>query len=282
LYSPIQSRIPKDRVGFPQILSSSFFSKLFLRIGIKSAVSRNTIKSLTQLGFKEEEIFYLPPMVDITKFNPSVSGSKTRKELGIPEGIPTILYLGNWAVWKGIDILLESLALLKKHFPYIRLITAWGSPYQRYTQRRKEIKSTIESLGLRGNIIEVYEVINVEELIASCDIVTAPALNTDGVADYPLSILDAMACGKPVVATNTGGVPEIVYHGWNGLLVNPGYSLHLAEAFSYLLNNKEIAKRMGMEGAKYIADNFSVNHIVDKLENIYKNISGDGDEWRYR
>ena len=278
LYSSIQPRTPKDRMGFPQLLSSPFFSKLFLRAGAKSAVSRNTINSLVQLGFSEEEIFYLPSAVDITKFNPSIPGGAIKRELRISKEVPTILYLGNWAVWKGIDTLIESMSRLSQQFPNVKLITAWGMPYQRYAQRREKIRSMIESLGLRGNIVEVYEVRNVAELIAACDVVTAPSLNTDGVADYPLSILDAMACGKPVVATAVGGIPEVIHSGQNGLLVEPGDSSQLAKALSHLLTNKEVARRMGEEAAKYVAENFDLNRVASRLEEIYRNISGSNDE----
>lgn len=270
LYSPVQLKPLKDRKGIYQRFSSPLFSRIFLSSGIKTAISRNIINSLVNIGFKPDEIIHLPPVVNSCNIQEMRS---ERDKLGIANDAPLIMYLGNWAVWKGIDVLIESMVKLAHEFPNIKLITAWGYPYKRYTLRRREILNKIEKLGLKDNIIEFYVVKDIRKLIAISDILVAPFLNTDGVADYPLAILDAMACGKPVVATNVGGIPEIVKSKETGLLVKPNDVPALTNAVSYIINNRIITNKMGEKGRVYAIENFNVERVVKKVEGLYEGIA---------
>jgi len=79
-----------------------------------------------------------------------------------------------------------------------------------------------------------------------------------------------MACGKPVIATRVGGLPEVISDRRNGLLVSPGNSQELADAIQYLLAHQQEAQKLGMEGARRVAAEFSTEVVVDKIEGIYK------------
>ena len=269
LYSPIRRPL-RDRKGIYQQLSSPIFSKISLSGGNIIAASENTRKSLMEVGFREEEIKSLPPVIDTTIFNTSLSKHEKREELGIPEEASVILYCGNWAGWKGVDILIDSMVEVVKEYPDAKLITAWGEPYEWYDKRKIMLTKKIKNLHLDEVIIEVGILKDIEKLMASSNVFVAPFLNTDGVVDRPLTILEAMACGTPVVATKVGGIPEIVKHHENGLLINPGDKFELAKAIIYMLENKKESKRMGINGAKLVSEKFKTEIVVDKLERIYE------------
>ncbi len=83
--------------------------------------------------------------------------------------------------------------------------------------------------------------------------------------------VEAMASGKPVIATRVGGIPEVVEHGRTGLLVEPGNSRQIAEAVLYLLENKDIAKKMGANGIEE-AKNYSPDIISKKYIEVYRQV----------
>jgi len=273
LYSPIQAKPLKDRKGTYQRLSSKFFSRFFLsKAGKITAVSENTKKSLKDIGFEHGDIVFTPPVIDTGFFNPLLPKQQKREELEIPMEAPMVLYCGNWAVWKGVDILIDAMPELINKYPDIKLVTAWGEAYDWYDERKVMISKKIKVLGLYKNVIELGIVKDIEKLMAASDVFVAPFRNTDGVADQPLSILEAMACGKPVIATNVGGILEIVRHEINGLLVNPGDVHELKNALLYILENKNEAMNMGENAAKYVAENYSMEVAVEKMERVYEEV----------
>lgn len=270
LYSPIQSKPLKDRKGIYQRLSTKFFSRFFLsKAGKITAISENTKKSLKDIGFEEEDIVFTPPAIDASFFDPSLPKQQKREELGIPMKAPMVLYCGNWAVWKGVDILIDAMPELIKEYPDIKLVIAWGEAYDWYDERKVMISKKIKELGLDKNAIELGIVKDIEKLMAASDVFVAPFRNTDGVADQPVSILEAMACGKLVIATNVGGIPEIVKHKVNGLLIEPNNVHVLKNTLLYILEHENEARKMGENAAKYVAKNYSVDVVVEKMEMVY-------------
>ena len=273
LYSPIQSKPLKDRKIIYQKLSSPLFTRLFLsNAGKITVVSENIKKSLMNIGFKEDSITLSQPIIDINIFNPSLPKQKKREEWGIPNETQVVFYCGNWAVWKGVDILIDTMPELTKKYPDIKVVTAWAEAYGWNEERKAMISKKIKDLFLDENVIEIGIVKDIQLLMAACDVFVAPFRNTDGVADQPLTILEAMACGKPIVATNVGGISEIVKPGVNGLLVEPDNVHELKNALLYLLENKKEANRMGNNAAKYVAENCSVEVVVEKMERTYEEV----------
>jgi glycosyltransferase involved in cell wall biosynthesis len=93
------------------------------------------------------------------------------------------------------------------------------------------------------------------------------------------AVLDAMALGKPVVATHSGGIPEIIYDGETGRLVAPADPVALAEGIVDLLTHPEQAKQMASQGRTVVREEFSIDTMVDKNIKVYQHIltSGDSD-----
>jgi glycosyltransferase involved in cell wall biosynthesis len=273
-YAPIKTMPLRDRKGIYQGLSSTFLSKyLFANIKRLTVFSDNTRESLVKIGIREDRIVNLPPAVDPSFFGESVSQEKVGPCLDIPEDAPKILYIGNWATWKGVDYLIESMTRVREVFPDARLITAWGEVYDWHDDRKEFIDRRIEELGLRDAIVQVGIVEDLPSLIRMCDVVAEPFLNTDGVADLPLAILESMACGKPVISTKVEGIPEIVNHGVNGLLVDPGNSEELANALIRILQNEDESGVMGRSARNFAFTNYSSKTVVDKLETIYHDVT---------
>lgn len=279
--SPIQPIISHNSVMF---FSNRILSKFYLsQVNKIIAVTENIQHSLTMAGVPHYKIEIVPPGIDISIYNPSISGGDVRKYFGIGSDLPLLLYVGNLTKIKGIHIFIEALKIIVKRFPDIKLLMALNMPLSKYeeedsaglydTERDFEIKEKIKSYGLNDNIIPLGIVKNMPQVMAASDVFITPFLNTVGVVDYPTSMLEAMAVGKPVIATRVGGIPEIVKHKENGMLVEPNNVDELVAAILYMLNNKEEAKNMGKEGAKTISEKFRLEIVVEELERIYEEVT---------
>lgn len=277
VYSPIQPIISHNTVMF---FSNKILSKFYLsQVNKIIAASKNVQDSLIRAGLPPYKIEMIPPGIDTKIYNPSLSSHGMRKSLGIGLNQPLLLYVGNLTKIKGIDILIEALNCIIKQFPDMKLLMALNMPLTKYKEEDTsklcsietfEIKKKIKSYGLNDNIIPLGIVKNMPQVMAASDVFITPFLNTVGVVDYPTSLLEAMAVGKPVIATRVGGIPEIIKHQKNGILVEPNNVDELVDAILYMLNNKEEAKNMGKEGAKIISEKIRTEIVVDELERIYE------------
>ena len=109
---------------------------------------------------------------------------------------------------------------------------------------------------------------NLEELYSSIDILVNPSLYES----FGNTCLEAMAYGKPVIATNTGGVPEVIEDGVTGILVPPRNFKKMAEAVIYLLKNPNITQKMGKAGREKAKKYFTINRVGNEIEGVYKNV----------
>ena len=271
LYSPVHKKSLKDRKGLYQVMSSGIFTKIFLfNAGIITCISDNIKRSLMDVGFNELDV--IPPVIDTEIFNPQLDGIKKRNELKIPNDAKVILYCGSWAKWKGVDLLIKAVHDVKKDYPNIILITAWGEPYDWYDERKTQLSMLVKSLELKDNVIELGVVHDIQMLMAACDIFVAPFLNIDGVADPPLSILEAMACKKTAIATKIGSIPKIITNGVNGFLVEPN---NLAELTNVLRNtvHNENTEKINNNASKYVFEHYGMDAVVDKLIETYGNMN---------
>ena len=253
-------------------LTSNILGLCLSHVSAVIAISKNVKMSLIKAGFPSKKIAIIPPAVDTSVFNPSVDIDRARKNLGICEDDSVVMFLGNTAISKGIDDLLIAMRFVSKKVPSAKLIMVLDR-LPIHLSRYPKIGSKIRSLKLDEKMIELGVSQNVHEIMAACDVFVAPFRDTAGPADIPLSILEAMAVGKPVVATNVGGIPEIISNNYDGMLVPPKNPLQLAEAIVYLLQNPDIAKKISRNASVSARENFSVRKVVRMTENIYNEIS---------
>jgi glycosyltransferase involved in cell wall biosynthesis len=273
LYSPLLKAPLKDRTGFYQQLSRPSLSSLYLRrIDAIVAISKGVKESLRLGKIDVKRTCIIPPAVDDAFFK-RISSNEGKRKIGLKKDEPMILYCGNWSSWKGVNILIESMETIMEKYPKAKLVTAWNEIYDWYDDRKLAINRRIKELGLERSIVEMGVVPNIWELMAASDLLVVPFLNTDGVSDYPLVIIEAMACGKPVIATKVGGIPEIVHDRLNGLLVQPNNKEELENAVFCLLEDGKFREEIGLNAALYAHKNFSIDSVTEKHEKIYSDIT---------
>jgi glycosyltransferase involved in cell wall biosynthesis len=235
----------------------NIYRMLFKRVtNYYIAITREMKEYLIKLGICQSRIFYLPNAIDTELFHPD----NNKKEDNL------ILYLGRITPVKGLHILLDSLRYLRRP---VHLVIVGPANDLRYY---KIIQRLIEKENQRGeNQVEYLGVLPLKEAIKFYQMATAFILPSYWEA-FPVTILEALSCGTPVIATPVGGVPEIIKNHETGILVPPGDPPRLAEAIDHLLENEDVRLKMAREGRKLVEEQYSVENACIKLCLIYKQL----------
>jgi glycosyltransferase involved in cell wall biosynthesis len=133
---------------------------------------------------------------------------------------------------------------------------------------RASLEAQARALGLSDRVTFLGYRNDVGDLLTTCDLFVLPSL----FEGLPLSVLEAMAAGKPVVATAIGGTDEAIVQGHTGLLVRPGDPVALAAAIQKVLSNPKLARRLAAAGKARVHEHFSADAMVQNVTNIYEQI----------
>jgi glycosyltransferase involved in cell wall biosynthesis len=206
----------------------------------------------------------VPNGVDTVRFSPLISGSLIRARHGFNEEV-VVLFVGaltRWHAYKGVDYLIRAFRTAHGKNPSLRLlIVGSGSLLPTYQKQA-------HSLGL-GNVVTFAGHVSDEELpqyYAACDLAVLPS--RDRSEGFGLVLLEAMACGKPVIGCNVGGISDVVQQGEDGLLVDPERSETLSEAILALAHDDELRKRMGTNGRNH-AESHDWSRTIEATIHVY-------------
>jgi len=190
------------------------------------------------------------------------------KDIRIDNGYPKVCCLANIRPIKGHEYLIDAVSLVVKEFPNVGVycVGSWDNDPTTYYKLQEQARN----LKLE-NVVRFMGGIHFTEtaaLWASMDIMVCPSLS-EGMSN---ALLEAMAAGKPVVATCVGGNPELVRDGEHGYIVPPGNPGALAEALLKLLKNPELGPEMGSRGSCRVKSKFSVDGMVERYEDLLQYI----------
>jgi glycosyltransferase involved in cell wall biosynthesis len=133
---------------------------------------------------------------------------------------------------------------------------------------REKLEAQARELRVQDRVVFLGQRDDVPDLLASCDVFVLPSL-WEGL---PLSILEAMAANRPVIATSVGGTPEAITNGETGLLVPPSDPIALAEAIQAVLHDPEFARGLATRGRAHVRQEFSVETMVRRITGIYEDL----------
>lgn len=201
-------------------------------------------------------------------FNPSADGDAVREKHELDDR-PLVLFVGGLEPRKGLEYLLFAMELVQKKVPDARLIVVGKEAFSSSRGEKTFFNVLIKRLGIEDHVEFVFDVDDNElpKYYAACDVFALPS-RMEG---WGLSLMEAMATGKPVIATKVGGIPELVEDKVNGYLCSLGDVTTLAKRIVYLLEHKDAAERMGERGLKK-ARFYSWEKTAKKVKNIYEGI----------
>jgi glycosyltransferase involved in cell wall biosynthesis len=197
-------------------------------------------------------LIVVPNGVDAARFGALERGSDARR-------VRVFGTVTNLRPEKGLTDLIRAAALLRGRYPEIRLVI-WGEG-----PLRPELEVLIESLGLDDAVRLPGHTHEAERALSTMDAFILPSLSES----CSNSLLEAMAVGLPVIASNTGGNPELVLDGSSGLLVRPGDAADLARAMAYLMDNPAVAAALGTNAAQRASIKFSLPSMLAGIDALY-------------
>jgi sugar transferase (PEP-CTERM/EpsH1 system associated) len=165
---------------------------------------------------------------------------------------------------KDVANLVRATAMAARQVPGLRVEVAGGGPC------REDLERLAAELGVAGRLSFLGEVRNVAALLARARMFVLPS-RSEGI---PLTALEAMACGLPVLATRVGGLAEVVEDGSTGLLVPPADPAALAEVMAALWDDPDRRDRMGRSGRRRAVERFDVRRMVAQYESLYREGAG--------
>jgi len=240
-----------NRGFFPGLVAKAYAGifSLLANWTIKKADSAISVSCYIQQQLKEEtgldsEVVY--NKVDTTRFHEGLDGSGVRQKYNLGNR-PLILFIGRIIPYKGLHLLIEAFNLIRCELPSAQLVIVGKHELPAYSRKLAEIAD--DSVIFAGYV-------PTEELpyyYAACDVYATGTIWES----FNLPLVEAQACGKPVVAFNFGPHPEVVKDGETGFLVPPRDVGALAEAVIRLIKNDKLRQEMGKKASKWVRGRFS-------------------------
>lgn len=191
------------------------------------------------------------------------SSDGVRGEFGIPEDAPLVGTVANFRASKGHNILLDAAVRVRAVLPKVRFVLVGYGPLE------SDIRRRVRDLGLQETVVFTGARKDAPRLAGAFDVFALSSIY-EGLA---IALIEAMALGKPAVVTRVGGLTEVVDHGKQALVVDPGSPKALADAIIALLQDADLRHRMGDAG-RLRALEFDIRKAVRRHEEIYAELLG--------
>jgi glycosyltransferase involved in cell wall biosynthesis len=212
------------------------------------------IQRLAELrGYPVRRGAVVPNGVDVRRFSPSLSPPPAG-------GRPLVLFTGRFDDQKGIDVLLEAW----RHLDGRAELRLAGAGWKESGYRNFASRLGLSSVVFQGHVPRE----RLPELLGQARLLVLPSRYEN----FPLSLLEAMSCAVPVVASRVGGIPELVADGETGLLVPPGDPAALAEAMGRLVDGPALARALGAAARSTIEARYSWDAVVSRLVDLYADV----------
>jgi glycosyltransferase involved in cell wall biosynthesis len=210
----------------------------------------------------EPRLTVIPNGISQAAFNaPNIDTKRMRQNLGIPYDSTLVLMVGRMIAAKGIGDLLMAAQALNRQSDYYFVLAGEGPDLEKFRQVTQDtgLANRVCFLGYRDDI---------PALLQCADIFVLPS-HSEGM---PMTVLEAMAAGKPIVATRVGGIPELIEHDVSGVLVEPRQPEVLTKALYQLAQDPVRRQQLGQAAQKRVAAQFTETEMVRKLMLVYQQL----------
>ncbi len=252
----------------------TFQTRLFVRlldaiISVSESYKENVLKQ----NLKPRKLRRIYNGLDVEQIENLIdhkASEEFRNYLGLRTGQPVVGIIGNIDKWKGQHVLISAIKQVKKFYPDIKCLIV-GKPVLRAGLYMDELQNDVKNSCLEDNVVftgfrtDVANILNLFDILVHASIEPEP---------FGRVLLEGMALGKPIIATNAGGPVEIVVDDVTGLLVPMNDPASMANAITTLLGNPAKAIEMGKRGKERLMSTFSTNKTVSEIEKLYEEILG--------
>jgi len=226
------------------------------------ALSRVEAEQYRSRGVPEEKIAIIPNGIDLSEYANLPPRGAFKKKFGIPEDKKVILYLGRIHRTKGIDLLVEAYAYLRKEMSYKDAVLVIAGPDDGYLNEAKTLAYT---LGVSSSIIFTGFIAHDDKLKALVD---ADVFVTPSFYGFPMTFLEACAVGTPIVTTSLRDKLEWI-DGNVGYVIQPTFN-DLAEAIYRIISDERLRGKLSKNCMEKVKSEFSIEKVVERLEKVYE------------
>ncbi|MCH8911370.1 MAG: glycosyltransferase [Chloroflexi bacterium] len=277
LHSNVLGRIVGRLVGVPVIVSSertigqaNRWGRLATRLTnpLTDAVEVNSETGARaierDLGVPANKVRVVRSGIDLDAYGVSLKRTEIRSELGLTGDHHLVLYVGRLRRVKGVEHGIRAFASASAQHENMHMALAGEGEqlgYLRNLANELGISERISFLGVRNDL---------PDLFSAADSVLMPSLNEG----FPRTAIEAMAAGKPVIATRVGGTPEAIVEGETGILVPSADIDAMASALVKLVGDRGLQSRLGKAGRRRAEQNYAVDNYVARLDGLYRQLLG--------
>jgi glycosyltransferase involved in cell wall biosynthesis len=227
-------------------------------IAISSRQRRDLVDRLSVVD--DRQAVTIPLGLDLAPFLRAAPSSARRLPLGIAPHDVVVGYVGRFVPIKNLPSLVEAFAMAHREVPATRLVLAGDGPI------RGPLESQVAALGIANAVTLLGWTEELAELYSAIDICVLSSINEG----TPVAAIEAMAAGKPVIATEVGGVPDLIEHGRTGWLVPPRDTAALARAITRLARDPAARLAIGQAARDDAIERFSIGRLVDDIDHLYR------------
>jgi glycosyltransferase involved in cell wall biosynthesis len=259
--------LTEPSIGYGARLDAIFDSLFRRSLTIADIVTANSNYMMDQslsLGTKQEKCVLVPRGVDINLFCPATEKSVMDRNRG---GGPVILCVRHLVAKNGIEYLINAARIVVDEWPEAKFVFCGREePSYRHELQKRVVALELESHVSFTGFVPHRELVNYFRI---CDLTVIPSV----IEAAGNVILEAMACAKPVIGSNVGGIPDYISDGETGFLVESMNPRALAERILQLLNDQGLTMRMGAAGRKRVEDQYRFDMMISKIVAIYESVT---------
>ncbi len=273
--SALWGRVAGRLAGVPVLMTTEHGKELWkgpLRVAIDHHLSRCTARHIAvsrdgmEIRIRRErldpgKLILIPNGVPIpVAFDNDAGRRRIRAEFGLAPGTPVLGTVGRVVAAKGYEYLLTAVGLLRESYPQLRWLAVGDGDC------RSALTARAAAAGLDDAVIWACRRNDVTDLLAAMDIWVMSSVREG----LPVALLEAMAAGRPIVATQVGGIPDAVRDGREGLLVPPADPSALAAAISALLADPIRTAELAAAARRRAATDYGIDSVASRIEDVYR------------
>jgi len=278
LFSTIPAKIyGKPIIWIIQTLSDllkyKIFTKFLISFSDKTILTcKDFIRLAKENGFNTEKLKVIYTGLNMAEFYPKESSKNEIEINGKKIKKPIVAMVGRFDRYqKGHQYFIEAAKIINGKVSNVNFLIAGGTVNAEEEKFKKELEEKVKELGLSNQVIFTGFYPDLIYLLSNVEIVVIPSLY-----EAPSAVaMEAMAMKRPVVASNVGGIPEVVVDKETGFLVEPKNPEAIAEKVIFLLKNPQIVKEMGERGHLRVKENFTQEKLALEYEKLYEELIRD-------
>jgi len=256
----VHSIAEKEATGLVRVFNSLSFRLGTIPVGISPAVC----ESIRRI-YHPAKVPVIPNGIDLRPFrNPRGIRNSWRSRNGFSEEDFIIASVGRLHPLKNFSLLLSAFAELSARYTNLKLMIAGEGPF------RQELERTIDELRIADRVCLAGERSDIPHLLLASDVYT----NTSLWEGNPLSVIEAMAAGLPVIAPAVGGIPDLIEDGVDGVILTPDHKEDLAHAMAEIIDSQDLRCRLGEAARTKAQRTMSTTEMVRTYEELYEELLG--------